>query len=105
MSDSLVVALLSVVIHQQGVHGLAHNAAAVTTLGKEFWGRGSKACSSDEHTEMPKVYSYYASVQSLELLCLIIAKASTNFAFLIENVKMALLCLLRREKQFNAKRS
>lgn len=61
MSDSLIVALLSVVIHQQGVHGLAHNAAAVTTLGKEFWGRGSKAYSSDEHTEMPKVYSYYAS--------------------------------------------
>ena len=60
MSDSLIVALLAVVIHQQGVYGLAHNAAVLTTLGKEFWGRGSKAYSSDEHTEMPKVYLYYA---------------------------------------------
>lgn len=63
MSGNLTVALFSAIIHQQGVHGLAHSAAVVITLGKEFWGRSSKAYSSDEHTDMPKVFLYRASGQ------------------------------------------
>lgn len=62
MSGNLTVALFSAII-QQGVHGLAHSAAVVITLGKEFWGRSSKAYSSDEHTYMPKVFLYCASGQ------------------------------------------